>query len=583
MITRLTQLTGIGPGLAEKIARHFDGEEAALEEIAKDPYRLMEVEGIGFRRADCVAQTHYGVGDDDPLRHGYGNAYLVRESGGRMHDDEFYAKRWALGLCNESYRYAGVVCEPDLPQPWVWVPEELEAERTLSGWLAETLLLMHRQAANPDPQFSLEGEISSILHPVQQQAVRAVLWPGNRVVCLTGGAGTGKTTMIAEVIRLTPPGHCRVMTFAGKAADRVRQALNERGLDGRAAVSTIHRALEYHPQFGFQAGYFTEPIIIVDEASMVPTWLLAEIVSRLNNSKLVLVGDAAQLPPIGLGFPFRDFMTIKNLPTIRLTQNYRQAEQRSLFELAEGIRTRQATAPQVRGSAIQIETALTPRQFNNWCEAIFDQKELGDLTRWQAITFKNADRERFNIALQENYNPAGRMVFEYLTRALKSDERQWCQVRVGDKIAIRQNSYELEVFNGQTGFVRGKESVLTEMGPAEFVLVEMDERTVQVPLELAPDLLELAYCITCHKAQGSGWPHVIILQPESVGLSPHRWWYTAVSRAEQSLTILTYMGFKSWWANTIKLMPEEPSSLLERFNRDHVRKLVHGDWAAHSA
>lgn len=569
-IRKLTELPGIGPGLAAKIVRHFDGEAEALEAIRANPYALSEVPGVGFRRADAVAQRCYGVGEDDPIRHLYANPWTVAEAGGRMSREQYEARRYALGLRDLAYQWSGVAREGPKDRETVWLPEELEAECTLADFLrlarrvlpvAPTL-----QAAHSAGRYAtaLEGGLPEYLDPAQRQAAALLCDSSLPAVCLTGPAGTGKSTVIAEAVRILGPGQVRVMAFAGKAAQRVEEALQERGLGDYAEVSTIHRGLEYHPGWGFRKSYFTEGLIVIDEASMIPNRLLAEVVSRLpRGARLALVGDASQLPPIGLGFPFKDFIEA-GVPTVRLGRNYRQEGQRGLFELAEAVRLRLVRAPEGLGEAVTVHSNLGATAFNRWCEALLTP-ELGDPLTWQAITFKNADRERMNLELQAILNPAGAPVFEVRTRALPKEEAAWVQVRVGDKVAVRANDYDLEVFNGQTGRVVGVEfdPEFSPTEPAE-VVVEIGDRQVRVPMEQAPELLELAYCITGHKAQGSGWKQVFVLQPGAVLGSPNRWWYTALSRAQERLVVLTTLGPKSWWANATKPNQDEPSTLLAR-------------------
>jgi exodeoxyribonuclease V alpha subunit len=566
-LSRLLSLPGIGPAIAKKIAFHFGGEEETFKVLRDDPYRLIEVEGIGFRRADRIATGTFGVMDDDPRRHVAGNAYIVEQGGGRLSETDYGAKRWAMGLRDTEFFYAGVVKEPDLlswGNEYVWTERELQAEQELARYLAR----VRRVLPLRDSLLELPP-VAQHLNSNQQQAVNLFQHPDVECLCLTGSAGTGKTATIAEMIRAVGMGNARVMSFAGKAAQRASEALAEAGVPKYAACTTIHRALEYNPFYGFQRGYWDERLIIVDEASMVPNWLLAEVVKRVPlGSKLVLVGDVQQLPPIGLGFPFRDFIESK-CPTVRLEQNYRQAERPLLFSLCEGIRTRNPSSvadfrADIEGE-VELKTNLTSREFNNWCEALFGE-ELGGLMDWQAITYRNADRERINLELQSVYNPNGQFVFDYMTRALPKEESCAVSVKIGDKVAVRQNSYDLDIFNGQTGIVLqliAEDRSGPEFQPAA-VVVEIDGRNVEIPLELAPDLLELAYCITCHKAQGSGWDTVLILQPDSVAFGSNRWWYTAVSRAKKRLVMLTRMGARTWWANASKAEIPEPSTLLER-------------------
>lgn len=574
--TAIRELPGIGSKLAKRVVEDLGEGDAhvALVSIERNPYTLTEVEGIGFKKADRIALQSFSIGPDDVRRHEAGNRYILEQKG-VLTEREFVAERARIELRDPRHLQAGV----DIEEGLYWLPEELDAEKGLERWARQIT-----KAPDPLPELTeVQAAICARLglDEVQTHAVRMALH--TRVLCLTGGAGCGKTHVVAALAmcRLAERGAVRGMAFAGKAADRMREQFDKYGV--MAEATTIHKALGFMRK-GFTVDELAEDLIVIDESSMLPGWLLWAVVRRLApGSTLILVGDPNQLPPIGYGTPFSDLIAY-GVPRAHLERNYRQADQQGILHMAEGILHRNRPQP-----AECVEMHLGVDQGN--LESLFDsliRKHGGlDFEGWQVITYQNETAERYNLRAQAVINPDGRPLFEYPLWRLGTGERNrpkyHAEVREGDKIIVVKNSSTLEVFNGQTGRVLGlvtkpklvqrKNSVTglweEQLGDTmPHLRVEITGREVDIPEDEVEKHIQLGYVITVHKAQGSDWPRVIVMQPGKVrDDTARRFFYTAVTRAKDHLCIVSCQRVVAWWTNAAADAPEQPSSLMRRLQR----------------
>lgn len=567
----IRNLTRVGPKLARQIIEHLgDGDAAvAWALIERDPYLLMEVEGLGWKKSDTIAKTDFQVGNDDPRRHRAGNRTIL-ELRGVLTEREFQAERAKLALYDSAQLQTGVTMEEGL----YWMPEELEAELGLERWVRGLAPLRSSPlGARHEPLLD-----HLRLDDVQRQAVSYGL--SNRVLCLTGGAGCGKTHVVAalSMCALADGLTVRGMAFAGKAADRMREAFDTYGV--RAEATTIHKALGYAKR-GFTLDVLAEDLIVIDESSMLPNWLLWAVVSRLKpGARLILVGDQNQLPPIGYGSPFADLIR-HGAPRAHLSRNYRQAGQQGILQMAEGVLHRSRPQP---SACVEMHLGAEDP------ESVFDQlvRQHGgqDFEAWQCITYQNENAERYNLRAQAIINPDGAPLFEYPLWKLGTDERNrplnHAEMRVGDKVIVVKNSSVLAIFNGQTGRLVGQvwraKQVQRQDGNGRWEIVdgeqmlhlrvEISNRMVDVPEDEAEKLLQLGYVITVHKAQGSDWDRVLVIQPGKVrDDTARRFFYTAITRAKVHLCIVSSLRVVAWWSNAAADAPDVPSSLLKRLAR----------------
>lgn len=575
----LEHLPGLGPKMAARVEealsnpgdpslpRYSPSEVRAF--IEGDPYRLLRVPGLGFTRVDRIAREFFGIPKDDPRRHRHANEHLVRTSSGVMTLGEFRQKRAALGVLDKRHELAGV----RLDSGYIWDADELAAEVRLAEWAVAATAVPAELRPVPE---RVEGEMLGFGLNEEQ---RAACWAGLNLpaMALSGGAGTGKTTTIAALASIASRRglNVHVMAFAGKGSDRIAEALREFDLEpdtqgpfgdtfdlpnhsvtlyGRVFVSTIHRGLAATGSGSFELEELAADIVIVDEASMLPNTLLAEVLERMRpEARLLLVGDPRQLPPIQFGAPFEAFLAV-GLPHYELVKNYRQANQEGIFALAEAVRSRR---PLPLTEQPGVRALLGPEFEDNLLMAVEEIRTTSvgfDLMQWQVVCALNATRERLNEILQERINPHGQRLARY--REFRSG--MTVEVREGDKVVVQKNNYELGIFNGQTGIVHGWDdhegALIVRIGPST-VLIEPD---------LVPELLRLGYAITTHKAQGSGFSVVAVAEPGRVTLHPNRWTYTSVTRASDQLYIISTLPEGMWWSMAFREPPARPSSLEQR-------------------
>ncbi len=351
-----------------------------------------------------------------------------------------------------------------------------------------------------------------------------------RFSIIQGGAGTGKTTIIKEIAHRL--GKCvKLCAFAGKAAARLKEAT------GRDA-STIHRMLLYQGD-RFALETLERSSVIVDEASMVSSDLMAEIMKR-NPARLILVGDEAQLPPVGSGQPFHDL--IKAIPTAcyGLTKCFRNTE--AVFKAATAIRSGEMPVNYEKSESETwtINPTGTPE---NTQRAILEMVKNGDIDFDTDIILcpRNGDNEDqpctvkgLNAAIVDIVNPRE-----------DHDEEKF---KVGDRVINTKNYSDHDVWNGTTGSVHAVNS--------KDVWVRLDipiidyDLTTDLKNPIYKDIvcfdkdmkktLQLAYALTVHRAQGSQYRNVVfcVLERDSFALLTRALLYTAVTRTKQNCSIV---------------------------------------------
>ncbi len=541
---------GITPAMAAKIYRAYGRH--AVPFIKENPYRLAEeIFGIGFKTADSIA-TKLGVVTTSPHRVRAGLVYLLGEFCRDGHvfapEDEFSTRAAAeldvpVELARETVS--------SLLDERVFFAERDQAGRNLlypshfyhaeCGTAARLLALLKQPAplrpAEPEALLDQLAAADGLkLAPGQRQAVLTAVRSG--VTIITGGPGTGKTTTVRSLLQLYTALGLRFLLAAptGRAAKRLAEAT---GYEAK----TIHRLLE----FGFTGGtpafqrHAEHPLeadaVVVDETSMVDLLLFYNLLKAVApGTRLVLVGDADQLPSVGPGNILRDLIAARTIPTTRLQVIFRQAAESLIIQNAH--RINQGELPslpqgekdfyfiaceepeQIVAQILELTASRLPNYLA--CDPIEDIQVLTPMRR--TIT----GVENLNQMLQEKLNPPQPGGPELRYGAAVYREK--------DKVMQIRNDYQKMVFNGDIGRVRvidPEESqvhvAFPEAGGERMVVYERDEL----------DELALSYAISIHKSQGSEYPAVILpLTTQHYMMLQRNLLYTAVSRAKRMVVLI---------------------------------------------
>lgn len=523
---------GIHGKLAEKVRMHFEYE---LHDVLNfQPYRLVEVRGVGFRTADELALAN-GMPKDSPERLQAGIIYCLQDAEGSGHcflwDDELRQKIRANLFPNPEDDVEFSLDELVNPQlslllstrkivrdakddreRW-WLPEFYYTELRLARNVRE--LLLTKPMIDVDaPERPETGDF--VPNDGQWEAINNAL--SSRISLITGLPGTGKTTLVKLLLKVIDDLHLKLdsgqvsyvlASPTGKAARRLHEATN-------VEAKTIHRLLEWAPgDSGFQrdeSNPLQARFVIVDETSMVDLRLADSLLRAIGPAThLVLVGDADQLPPVGAGKVFDDLIESGEVPSVRLTQIFRQAARSMIVrnahrivggqrpfknrseasvELGEPIEeldddfffVHRAEADEVAKTVVEFAAERIPRKYG--LDAMRDVLVLAPMKKGPC------GLEELNRQLQRRLNPDGAKVGVR-------------DLRIGDRIIQTRNNYDLEVMNGEVG-------VLSEWDTDEGIAVVDfgDDRSVQVPAAQLGTFM-LAYAISVHRSQGSQAPAVI--------------------------------------------------------------------------
>jgi exodeoxyribonuclease V alpha subunit len=534
---------GVSPGVAVKAHSRYGA--AALEVVRTNPYRLAEeVFGVGFRTADRIARR-LGIPEDAPQRLEAGVLHVLGEATVQGH--VFLPRSEALGAAAELLECASDDLGPAVDglegrglvvirrrrgdDPALYTKRLEAAEATVAQRLREVLA-----ASDGGPPVDTDravdwyqDRVGIRLAAAQRQALAGALT--DKVSVITGGPGTGKTTLIRGVIRTLSEKGLGVLLAAptGRAAKRLQETT---GHEAR----TIHRLLEFNPREGTFSRDRDHPLeadlIVLDEVSMLDVELAAHLLDAVpSGCRLVLVGDADQLPSVGPGNVLADLISSRVVPVIRLHEIFRQAERSLIVVNAHRINRGEMPFSRARDEeadfffvqrddpieaaqlAIEFATERIPHRFG--LDPIDDIQVLTPMHRGELGV------SRLNERLQSLLTPAG--------PELVSGSRHY---RLGDKVMQLRNNYELDIFNGDIGRVTG-----VDLDERELV-VSFDGRPVIIS---SPDLDDVvsAYACTIHKAQGSEYPAVVVVLHHSHHVMLQRnLLYTAVTRGRRLVVIV---------------------------------------------
>ena len=524
------QSHGITTGYAVKIFKQY-GQES-IQKVRSNPYRLeREIAGIGFRIADRIAQN-LGLGREAPERVEAGIRYLLDQAA-----DDGHVYLPAVEMMERAKEILEISAE--------LLPPALERLRADDGVVTEDLHYylppLHRsevgtasslkrlmQTPVDDLEVEMDGEDDGLeLAPAQSEAVDLVAT--SKVMVLTGGPGTGKTTVTRRILHLLEEGEQKVALCSptGRAAKRLSEA------SGREA-KTIHRMLEFQPaERQFKKGRDDRlelDALIVDEASMIDVALMNALLRALPDmARLILVGDVDQLPSVGPGNVLRDIIDSGEVPVVRLTQIFRQAEESHIVHNAHRINDGQM--PQIDngkssdfyfieepepGKVVGVVEELCAARLpghGGW-DPLRDIQVLSPMYRGETGALN------LNQRLQQRLNPEGRVY-----------RHRGNELRVGDKVMQIKNNYDKGVFNGDMGIIERLDA------EKQVFWVRFDDTVEYDQTDL--DELTLAYAISTHRSQGSEFPVVVLpLTTQHYVMLQRNLLYTAITRAKKMVVIV---------------------------------------------
>lgn len=526
--------------------------DLSLAKVQENPYQLIDdIDGIGFMTADAIAQRVAGFETNSAARLFAGIKYALQDAKNEYGHTYLPHEKLVLkasGLLNvdpellidavDAMIAEGTLVEQFVgEQKGVFLPYIARMESAIAQKLNQ---LSEPPIANPFWDVSqYEHELGLTLSDSQREAVTAALDAG--VMIITGGPGTGKTTIIRCI---THAFSGMGMTFAlaaptGRAAKRMTEAT---GTDAR----TIHRLLEYNPQEGFvrnRENPLVYDLVIVDEMSMVDVPLMHALLNALpRGTRLLLVGDADQLPPVGCGDVLRDCMESGQLPVIRLTEIFRQAAQSRIITNAHRINQGQMPILSEEQSDFIFEEILPPEKILDRVRMLC-QRECGKLNTSEPLMDVQVlapmkkgllGVENLNRVLQASLNPA----------APSKPEHAFGETlfRQGDKIMQIKNDYKVSWYRQDTNGVMQEGTGVFNGDLGTLYRLDAVNRSMQILFDdgrlaeysfTQSDELDLAYCISIHKSQGSEFPTVLLpLAGGPAMLLNRNLLYTAVTRAK---------------------------------------------------
>jgi exodeoxyribonuclease V alpha subunit len=509
--------------LAAPIHKRFG--ERAMTILHEDPYRLTEVDGVGFARADRIALAA-DVPPESSRRTQAAALHALAEA-----EQQGHTYLPAAELAARTAKLIGLAPDPDViaDAPGVVVDDgRLYREPTHESEIAVAETLGARSAAAPEldhePGEAAEGSLTE----EQWAAVRGAF--AARISILTGGPGVGKTVCTRAIVDEARRADLRIALCAptGRAARRLEEATGQE-------AQTIHRMLEWMPgrEPAFAPGHpLPADLVVVDESSMLNLRLMRVLLEGLAEAThVVFVGDADQLPPIGAGKPFDDLIAAGIAPVVRLSQIFRQAAKSMITTAAHEINGGrpphldpepgqdhdfffiERTAPErALDTVVEVVAERVPRRFG--MDPVRDVQVLAPMYRG-AIGI-----DALNERLQQRLNPSG-------PQALGG------RFRIGDRLIQTRNSHELGLMNGSIVFLREDDP------EAEEVVVDTDDGgSLAIPYGESATL-RLAYAISVHKAQGCEVPVVVgVCHRSHTRMLTRPLLYTAITRARRTCVLI---------------------------------------------
>jgi len=541
---------GLKERRVKKVLAHFGGGLEAEEKIRENPYVLSNIEGIGFTTADFVAKK-LGIPESEPNRLKAFVLYLL---------DKICPSNGHLFLKLENIVNLTTQFGKDTKSPFIGKSElSLEdIQPVISGLLSEDRIIVDDGAVYSKAIFKFEEQSASLLvnimnHPsdlilLNKEAIdshienfekesgfilsdeqkRALyFFIEHKVFIITGAPGTGKTTLLRAIVELAHKMRLRLtcLTPTGISAKKLALTINH-------DAYTIHRCLGYrgHEWIYNELNPYETDIVIIDEASMIDQEVFYHLLSALKKSvHLVFVGDHDQLPSVGAGNVLKDLIASESVPVVRFDKIFRQDDASDIIKVAH----------QIKHGNSDLSLFSSDPKADVFFMRMRDVSEMEKVIVSLAQKFKS-ERRNFQIITPRNDGPLSvDTLNQVLQQVLNPPEEEPQEmnlgrstIRKGDRIIVRQNDYENEIFNGDIGKV-----ISIDSGK---ITIEIDERYIDIPIDEIENKIKLAYSITIHKSQGQEYSFVILPFINQFGknMLQRNLLYTALTRAKEKVIVL---------------------------------------------
>lgn len=549
-----------GASLTIKIYKRWGA--ASVDVAKKDPWRLCkEIDGIGFEKADALAKN-IGADINSASRMSSGIKYVLSNIG--MSNGHVCLKRDMLSfeaakLLSSSAEDVNEAIDDMLSAGELKIYRcdgcEYIFDRisyACEEYIAEKLSYLDRLCPSIDVRdinefIKKEERLNGFEYAaMQKEAITEALSSG--VMILTGGPGTGKTTIVKALLSIFLNMDMKVALCAptGRAAKRLSEST-------ACEAKTIHRLLEYDfggddEKSGFRRdenNQLAEDVVIVDESSMIDNILMSSLLHAIKpGARLILIGDADQLPSVGAGNVLRDIIGSERFSTVRLNEIFRQAKRSLIVTNAHAVNQGQMPILDVKDNDFFFLARKSDREISATVTELCSTRlprAYGDMGKQAQVISPSrkgeAGTEHLNILLQDALNARGAGKKEYKYREIT--------FREGDRVMQVKNNYELEwwrdddttgmgIFNGDIGIIEKIDTASSEIS------IVYDDKHVVYDTSVL-DEIEHAYAVTVHKSQGCEYPIVIIpAYRASPMLLTRNLIYTAITRAQKMVIIVGY-------------------------------------------
>ncbi|MFQ9521993.1 MAG: ATP-dependent RecD-like DNA helicase, partial [Turicibacter sp.] len=559
----------LSPRLVMKIFKKYQYQ--ALEIIQENPYRLIDdIEGIGFIKADELAKR-LGVASDDPRRIRAALLYVIDQIAIQKGHTYVYHKQLlqsALQYLNQKSNQLLDLAQIEgqiqaliqkkkiyIEGDFLFIPLLVNSEKGI----AESIMRLQTEVQAEDEQVlntisELKEEMAITYSPEQEEAIKMAL--KQPVSIITGGPGTGKTTVVQGILKaygllhhlsLDPtkyatsekPFPIALAAPTGRAAKRMTETT---GLK----ASTIHRLLGYGVDGVFQHDEFSQldyDLIIIDESSMLDTLLAFQLFQSIKTgAQVILVGDDNQLPSVGPGQVLKDLIESGAIPLTRLLTVHRQAQDSSIISLAHAVKNNHLPDDLRVKKPDRLYVEAIHQQIPVYLKQIVENAISKGYTANEVQVLVPMYRgdcgiDSLNVMLQEIFNPPD----EQNKREMTFGQRIF---RIGDKVLQLANQPETGVMNGDVGEVIGISYKNENDDKEEKLIACFDTKEVTYKKGDLQNLTH-AYCVSVHKSQGSEYPIVILPMTHAYHVMlQKKLIYTAITRAKRSLIVIgEYLAF----------------------------------------